>query len=122
MLDQDHSIRQGLLIRVKPRLNARLLFRSQRYPLSDKVLSFRSLILLMIGLSSRMAKVTKGGYSVVTGSSDPCNKASNVCHGNVAHLTRAGYSQTPANTASFPSSSISTCSPVAILWNNENRC
>jgi len=30
------------------------------------------------------------------------NAASSVCQANVAHLTRAGYSRTPANTASLP--------------------
>lgn len=49
------------------------------------------------------------GYSVETASCWPSSAACNVCHASVAHFTRAGNSETPENTASFPISSSEGC-------------
>ena len=44
-------------------------------------------------------------YSVETASCLPSSAACSVCHASVAHFTRTGNSDTPANTASLPSAS-----------------
>src|SRR6266404_2260333 len=62
-------------------------------------------------------------HSVETPSS-PWSAAFIVCHAKLAHFTRAGYFETPENTASFPSLSASPpCGPsVTNLWTPSNNC
>ena len=57
-------------------------------------------------------------YSVETGSSRPSRAECSVCHDKVAHLTRAGNSETPDRISRSPTFSISKSipGPRVIIW------
>src|SRR6185437_6252896 len=68
-------------------------------------------LLLPIGLQCRLS-----AYSVDTACSSPFSAALIACHARVAHLTRNGNSETPANTPSLPNASGSPPLPVTRSW------
>src|SRR5262249_51078580 len=68
--------------------------------------------------------VIRAAHSVETVSCAPLRAARSACQARVAHLTRAGYAETPPNTESLPRSDRSPQSaltrPVTMSWNLSN--